>query len=39
MKQDMNDSKNNLGIIKTRLDLIDTQIQAIENEKKNPLAR
>ncbi len=39
MKQDMNDSKNNLGIIKTRLDLIDTQIQAMENEKKNPLAR
>tara|TARA_R100000700_G_scaffold32350_1_gene39727 strand:- start:133 stop:486 length:354 start_codon:yes stop_codon:yes gene_type:complete len=39
MKQDINDSKNNLGIIKTRLDLIDTQIQAMENEKKNPLAR
>ena len=39
MKQDMNDSKNNLGIIKTRLDLIDAQIQAMENEKKNPLAR
>jgi chromosome segregation ATPase len=39
MKQDINDSKNNLGILKTRLDLIDTQIQAMENEKKNPLAR
>ena len=39
MKEDVNASKNNLGIIKTRLDLIDTQIQAMENENKNPLAR
>jgi len=39
MKEDVNASKNNLGIIKTRLDLIDVQIQAMENEKKNPLAR
>lgn len=39
MKEDINASKNNLGIIKTRLDLIDAQIQAMENENKNPLAR
>ena len=39
MKEDVNASKNNLGIIKTRLDLIDAQIQAMENENKNPLAR
>tara|TARA_R100001015_G_C4542413_1_gene106112 strand:+ start:46 stop:399 length:354 start_codon:yes stop_codon:yes gene_type:complete len=39
MKTDINASKNNLGIIKTRLDLIDAQIQAMENENKNPLAR
>ena len=39
MKEDVNASKNNLGIIKTRLDLIDSQIQAMENENKNPLAR
>jgi hypothetical protein len=39
MKTDINASKNNLAIIKTRLDLIDAQIQAMENENKNPLAR
>ena len=39
MKEDVNASTNNLGIIKTRLDLIDAQIQAMQNESKNPLAR
>ena len=39
MKEDINASTNNLGIIKTRLDLIDAQIQAMQNESKNPLAR
>ena len=39
IKQSLSDNKNNLEIIKTRLDLIDAQLQGIKNENKNPLAK
>jgi len=39
IKQGLSDNKNNLEILRTRLDLIDAQLKAIESSNKNPLAR
>jgi len=39
IKQGLSDNKNNLEIIKTRLDLIDKELKGIKDKNKNPLAR
>ena len=39
IKQSLSDNKNNLEILKTRLDLIDKELKGIKDKNKNPLAR
>jgi len=39
IKQGLSDNKNNLEIIKTRLDLIDKELKGIKDKNKNPLAK
>jgi len=39
IKQGLSDNKNNLEILKTRLDLIDKELKGIKDKNKNPLAR
>ena len=39
IKQSLSDNKNNLEILKTRLDLIDKELKGIKDKNKNPLAK
>ena len=39
LQQDINDSASNLGILKTRLDLLDKNLEALQLENSNPLMR
>tara|TARA_R100000995_G_scaffold84088_2_gene61738 strand:- start:2226 stop:2579 length:354 start_codon:yes stop_codon:yes gene_type:complete len=39
LQQDLNDSANNLGILKTRIDLLEVKINELKLENSNPLTR
>ena len=39
LQEDLNDSASNLGILKTRIDLLDAQINELKLENSNPLTR
>ena len=39
LQQDINDSASNLGILRTRLDLLDKNLEALQLENSNPLMR
>ena len=39
LQQDINDSASNLGILRTRLDLLDKNLEALQLENSNPLLR
>jgi chromosome segregation ATPase len=39
LQEDINNSASNLGILKTRIDLLDAQINELKLENSNPLTR